>query len=139
MAQRFLLLIAACLTITLAVPPSPATAGHKKEQAFAVSLARKGLWNEAAFRFRGLVEKNPYNARLWNNLAVCYEAARQYDKASEAYQRAMELDDGDLAPIQMNREAFELFYKSWSAHSGPPEDNEEALPEKAPGEGNRSG
>ena len=117
MAKRNLVLIAACLAVAVTVLPAPAAAGQKKEIAFAVSLAQKGLWKEAAFRFREILEKNPHNPRVWNNLAVAYEASGEFDKAHEAYMRAADLP-GQFDELEMNRSSFEAFYKIWSAHHG---------------------
>ena len=97
------------------IGPTPVEAGTKKELAFAVSLAKKGLWREAAFRFEALARKNPNNPRLWNNVAVAYEASGHYDKAHAAYERAVAVRIPKLEEMDQNREAFEAFYVTWKA------------------------
>ncbi len=119
MAKRTPLWLATGLALILAAPPCPAVASSKpskKEIAFAVSLARKGLWNEAAHRFRLLVRKDPENPRLWNNLAVAYEASRQFQEARRAYTQAAVLAQKQriLEPLEANREAFEAFFAVWA-------------------------
>lgn len=115
MAKRTLFLIVACLGVALTVGMQPAAAGKQKELAFAVSLARKGLWREAAFRFQALARRDPRNARLWNNLAVAYEASGRYEEAHEAYEKAAALPtSGGREPLELNRSAFEAFYVTWA-------------------------
>ena len=118
MAKRTLLLAVSCLAAALTVPPEPAAAGNNKDLVFAVSLARKGLWKEATFRFQSMVEKNPRNPRLWNNLAVAYEATGLFDRAHEAYEQAASLA-GELEPLELNRSGFEAFYAVWSGSRSP--------------------
>ncbi|MFQ5720747.1 MAG: tetratricopeptide repeat protein, partial [Acidobacteriota bacterium] len=107
--------ITAIVALALAVPAGPAAAAGSRDLAFAVSLARKGLWREATFRFRELVRKDPNNPRLWNNLAVAYEASGQYEKAREAYERARGAPAADAEILASNRSDFEAFYATWSA------------------------
>ena len=110
--KRFWILALAIAAAVLL--PDPAAAGRKKEMHFAVSLARRGLWNEAAHRFRLLVEKDPDDARLWNNLAVAYEAAQRFDKAREAYEKAASLLGKRSNEFKANHEAFLAFYEVWT-------------------------
>jgi hypothetical protein len=92
---------------------SPHAASFKKEMAFAVDLAEKGLWNEAAHRFLNLLKQQPHNPRLWNDLAVAYEAIGEYDKAHEAYEEAVTLAAYPPDALLANQEAFESFYRTW--------------------------
>jgi tetratricopeptide (TPR) repeat protein len=113
MTKRNLVWMSAALALALTVSAPPAMAGEKKEIRYAVSLAKKGLWREAAFRFRGLLDKHPDDPRLWNNLAVAYEASGEFKLAHEAYEKALELEPDRLDEMMMNREAFESFYVQW--------------------------
>jgi hypothetical protein len=110
MTKRNLVWMTAALALALTVSASPATAGKKKDMGYAVSVAQKGLWREAAHRFRALLEKHPDDARLWNNLAVAYEASGEFKLAHEAYEKSVELEPEKLDEMIMNREAFESFY-----------------------------
>jgi hypothetical protein len=91
----------------------PRAASLKREMGFAVDLAEKGLWNEAAHRFLSLLKREPYNPRLWNNLGVAYEALGEYDKAHEAYDKAVTLMAHPPDSLLANQEAFESFYRVW--------------------------
>jgi tetratricopeptide (TPR) repeat protein len=101
---------------------SPRPASFKREMAFAVDLAEKGLWNEAAHRFLSLLKQEPNNPRLWNDLAVSYEAMGDYDKANEAYTKALKLMAHPPDSLLANNEAFQSFYRTWKDPSvaGPP-------------------
>ena len=59
---------------------------------FAVKAARAGLWNEAIFRWKQVVNIDPDNAAAHNNLGVGYEAMGKISEAVTAYQRATELE-----------------------------------------------
>src|SRR6185295_3657745 len=48
--------------------------------AFGVDMARRGLWDEALFRFHEAERLDPQNARIQSNLGVASEAAGQFDK-----------------------------------------------------------
>ena len=60
------------------------------ETEFGIEVARRGLWNEARFRF----EK-----------AVALEQQGAFDKAREAYETALKLEPGNLY-IQQNYDLF---------------------------------
>lgn len=108
------------LMAALVLSTAPAAAGGiKKELAYAVDLGRKGLWHEAAHRFRLLLVRAPDDARLWNDLAVAYEAVGRYDDAHEAYAKAVSLADPPTEEMLANQEAFEAFYGVWKAGSQP--------------------
>ena len=78
---RIILLFAASLIL----PVSPAFADDakdaKKEIAFGIEVARRGLWQEARFRFERAAEKNPESASAFNNLGVTLEQQGEFDQA----------------------------------------------------------
>jgi len=84
---------------------------------FGSSVARKGLWREAAFRFERAVQQEPNNARAHNNLAVALEAEGEFARALAEYKRALELDSGD-SYIRRNYARFAEFYTSYTKSSG---------------------
>ncbi|HET8646851.1 MAG TPA: tetratricopeptide repeat protein [Vicinamibacteria bacterium] len=84
-----------------AVPP----AKSGDETAFGIEVARRGLWNEARFRFEKAVAVAPENARALNNLAVALEQQGTFDKAREAYEKALKLEPGNMY-IQQNYDLF---------------------------------
>ena len=84
---------------------------------FGTSVARRGLWREAAFRFERAVQQEPNNARAHNNLAVALEAEGEFSRALAEYKRALELDAGD-SYIRRNYARFAEFYTSYTRTTG---------------------
>ena len=88
--------------------PGPLLAGENtahEQVAFGLSVAQKGLWQVARFRFERAVAIDPQNAAALNDLAVALEQMGEFDKARQAYEKALKLKPGDLY-IQQN---FDLF------------------------------
>lgn len=75
------------------------------EMGFGISVARRGLWGEARFRFEKAVALAPENAHALNNLAVALEQQGSFDKAREAYEKALKLEPGNMY-IQQNYDLF---------------------------------
>ncbi len=98
-----------CLLALLTAPTHAASV--RKEMAYAVDLAKRGLWHEAAHRFNLLLVRAPNHPRLWNNLAVTYEAIGRYDEAHEAYAKAVGLMVYPPEEMLANQEAFEAYYR----------------------------
>jgi Flp pilus assembly protein TadD len=84
----------------------------KSQLNFGAQMAQRGLWNEALFRFRQAEGLGSASPRVWNNLAVAYEATGNYDEALKSYRRALELAPGDLQ-IKKNYARFVEFYQSF--------------------------
>ena len=91
----------------LASAPAFADArGDAKSQVeFGISVAQRGLWREAIYRWQKATEVDPSYAAAFNNLAIAYEHEGQLDKARKAYDRAIELDPSN-SQIQQNYELF---------------------------------
>ena len=103
---RFYLPFAACLLVL----SNPASASDdeknaKKELAFGIDVARRGLWQEARFRFEQAAVLNPESASAYNNLGVTLEQQGDFDKARAAYERALQLQPKNLS-IQQNYDLF---------------------------------
>lgn len=79
---------------------------------FGVDMARRGLWDEALFRFQAAERIDPQNPRVQSNIGVAYEASGQFDKALEAYQRALRLAPNDKE-IRANYSRFVEFYQGF--------------------------
>jgi Tfp pilus assembly protein PilF len=77
----------------------------KAQVEFGISVATRGLWKEAIYRWERATEIDPTYAAAFNNLAVAYEHEGMLDKAAEAYERALKLEPGNA----MVRQNFELF------------------------------
>ncbi|UCF67295.1 MAG: tetratricopeptide repeat protein [Acidobacteriota bacterium] len=63
----------------------------RQELRFAADMAERGLWREAMFRWKRLLEQRPDEPRLLNNLAVAHEAIGEHEQAIALYARALEL------------------------------------------------
>jgi Flp pilus assembly protein TadD len=100
--------IAVCAALALlSVSPILADArGDAKQQvAFGISVAQRGLWREAIYRWEKAVEIDPTYAAAQNNLGIAYEHEGQLDKARKAYEKALDLDPNN---VQI-RQNFDLF------------------------------
>ena len=75
-------------------------------------MARRGLWNEALFRFAEAEKLDPENPRIQSNLGVAYEASGQFDKALSYYQKALKLAPNDKG-IRTNYARFVEFYQGF--------------------------
>jgi len=104
---RFYLSFAACLLFSSlpALAADRAERNAKKEVAFGIDVARRGLWREARFRFEQAAALNPESASAFNNLGVTLEQQGEFDKARAAYERALQLQPKNVS-IQQN---FDLF------------------------------
>lgn len=79
---------------------------------FGVTMAQRGLWNEALFRFQRAERMSPQNPQVLNNLAVAYEATGQYDEALTSYQQALQMSP-ENRELRRNYARFVEFYQSF--------------------------
>jgi Flp pilus assembly protein TadD len=63
-----------------------------EQVSFGIDAAKAGLWREATYRWERAIALDPTYAAAFNNLAIAYEQAGQFEKAKQAYQKAAELD-----------------------------------------------
>lgn len=121
------------LGLTACGSASAVVAGTAESQlSFGVTMARRQLWNEALFRFQQAAERDPSNPRVFNNLAVAYEATGHFDKALESYRQALRLAPTDRT-LKANYTRFVEFYQSFKPEdSGDGEGGEAG--ESAPGD-----
>lgn len=92
------------LALLLAKGPVPA-ATSDQEIAFGIEVARKGLWNEARFRFERAVALDPDDAEALNNLGVALEQQGEFARAREAFEKALKIAPTSLY-IQQNYDLF---------------------------------
>ena len=97
------------VAVSLVVSASPAFADArsdaKSQVDFGISVAQRGLWREAIYRWEKAVEIDPTYAAAFNDLAIAYEHEGQLDKARKAYDKALELDPNNTQ-IRQNYELF---------------------------------
>ena len=77
----------------------------KQQVAFGISVAQRGLWREAIYRWEKAVEIDPTYAAAFNDLAIAYEHEGQFEKARAAYEKALALDPENVQ-IRQNYELF---------------------------------
>jgi tetratricopeptide (TPR) repeat protein len=124
---------AAAVCLVAVLFPLAACSGHGQpnqataQLSFGVDMARRGLWNEALFRFQEAEKLDPQNARVQSNLGVAYEAAGQFDKALEYYQKALRLAPNDKE-IRANYGRFVEFYQGFKGEKTPKAEDTNAPP-----------
>lgn len=96
-------MIAALPLLLLLAAPEASSA--RDELRFGITVAERGLWREARFRFERAVDLAPENANALNNLAVALEQDGAFDEAREAYEKALQLDPDNIY-IQQNYDLF---------------------------------
>lgn len=110
-----------------------AEAGSQLE--FGVDMARRGLWNEALFRFKRALVSRPGDAQILNNIAVAYEALGLFDEALETYKKALEGSSGHR-DVRANYSRFLEFYQSFKpAEEAAAEETPAVETEEAPAAG----
>ena len=87
--------------------------------AFGVSMAKRGLWNEALFRFRMANQARPNDGRILNNMAVAFEAVGSFEEAFASYKRALKADPTN-SDLRRNYSRFIEFYQGFK----PPEESD---------------
>ncbi|MCI0547603.1 MAG: tetratricopeptide repeat protein [Candidatus Rokubacteria bacterium] len=92
--------------------------------AFGVEMARRGLWQEALFRFEQ-ARRLESSARVLNNVAVAYEALGRFEEALATYREALAIAPGQ-ADLKRNYSQFLEFYQGYQSAPG------EATPAEAP-------
>jgi Tfp pilus assembly protein PilF len=122
---------AVCLLACLV--PFAACSGYGQPQqassqlSFGVDMARRGLWDEALFRFHEAEKLDPQNPRIQSNLGVAYEAAGQFDKALDSYKKALQLAPNDK-DIRTNYARFVEFYQGFKGEKTPKSTDKAAAP-----------
>jgi Tfp pilus assembly protein PilF len=143
---------AATVCLSAALLALAACGGYQRpEQAasqlsFGVDMARRGLWDEALFRFAEAEKLDPENPRIASNIGVAYEASGQFEKAKSYYQKALKLAPNDKE-IRTNYGRFIEFYQGFTGekakgglpkattttHKAPPAPAAPAVPPGDPG------
>ena len=100
-----LLPVVLLVTALSGVAYADARSDAKAQVEFGISVAAKGLWKEAIYRWQRATQIDPTYGAAFNNLAVAYEHEGLLEKAGEAYERALKLEPNNA----MVRQNFELF------------------------------
>ena len=77
----------------------------REQVEFGISVAQRGLWREAIYRWEKAVELDPQYAAAFNDLAIAYEHEGQLEKARKAYEKALALEPNN-ANIRQNYDLF---------------------------------
>ena len=97
------------LTLLSALTAAPAYADARgdarKQVEFGISVAQRGLWREAIYRWQRATEIDPSYAQAFNNLAIAHEQEGDLDKARAAYEKAVKLEPNN----PLIRQNFDLF------------------------------
>jgi Flp pilus assembly protein TadD len=111
--MRFRRLFVSLLVVTIGLSVTPVLADKRSDAKehvdFGIAVAQRGLWREAAFRWRQAVELDPTYAEAWNNLGIGYEQLGRFDEARKAYEKALEIDPGNTF-IRNNYDLFREIY-----------------------------
>jgi len=110
----------AALALPLAAcgaPSRQADANAATQLSFGVNMARRGLWQEALFRFREAERLDPRNPHVENNLGVACEAAGDFDHALEYYKKAISLAP-ESREVKANYTRFVEFYQGFKGKQG---------------------
>jgi len=105
MTVRLLSCVAIALTSLSGVVQADARSDAKAQVAFGIEVAQRGLWREAIYRWERAVEIDPTYAAAYNDLAIGYEHEGEFEKARQAYEKALELEPDNLQ-IQQNYDLF---------------------------------
>lgn len=102
-------IVALTVAVLLALAAAPLAADArddaKKQVEFGISVAQRGLWREAIYRWERATQIDPTYAAAHNNLAIAYEHEGDLSKARASYEKALELEPGN-ALIKQNYELF---------------------------------
>lgn len=105
MNMRLALIVACAATVSASPSFADVRSEAKSQVEFGISVAQRGLWREAIYRWEKAAELDPTYAAAFNDLAIAYEHEGQLAKARKAYDKAIELEPNN-ALIRQNYELF---------------------------------
>src|SRR3954453_3485898 len=103
--MRLLSVLSLLLAVSAAPLVADARTDAKNQIEFGISVAQRGLWREAIYRWERAAQIDPTYAAAQNNLAIAYEHEGDLDKARAAYEKALAIEPNN-SYIKQN---FELF------------------------------
>ena len=108
--MRMRLWLAVLLVTATAFPAYADRRSDAKGQVeFGITVAQRGLWKEATYRWEKAVEVDPSYSAAWNNLGIGYEQLGRFDEARKAYEKALDLEPGN-SYIRSNYDLFREIY-----------------------------
>ena len=99
------LMILFLLGATTASMAADARTDAKKQVEFGITVAQRGLWREAIYRWERATQIDPKYAEAFNDLAIAYEHEGDLEKARVAYEKALGIEPNN-ALIKQNYELF---------------------------------
>jgi Tfp pilus assembly protein PilF len=99
------LLVVFLVAFSVAPLAADARSDAKKQVEFGISVAQRGLWREAIYRWERATVIDPTYAAAHNNLAIAYEHEGDLEKARAAYEKALQLEPNNSF-IKQNYELF---------------------------------
>jgi len=106
------------LVLGLAAPAFADRRSDAKQQVdFGISVAQKGIWKQATYRWEKAVELDPTYAAAWNDLAIGYEQLGKFEEARKAYDKALELEPNNTF-IRNNYDLFREIYDRQNRRRG---------------------
>ena len=115
--RPWMIALALVLGASAAVSAQDAREQAKSQVEFGITVAQKGLWQEAVFRWERATEIDPTYAAAFNNLGIAYEQLGKFDRAGKAYEKALELEPQNLS-IQQNYDLFKEINDRAKRNSG---------------------
>jgi hypothetical protein len=122
------------LTLGLTVSVQAQSPKIKDTLRFATGMAKDGNWREAQYRWQLVLDRQPDNPRVLNNLAVAAEALGEIEAADELYEKALKISNAD-SRIEDNHRRFERYREEVKRRqsAGVEEDPEEPVAELSRG------
>jgi Tfp pilus assembly protein PilF len=117
MRTRLLSLVVLLAALTAGVQ-ADARSDARSQVEFGISVAQRGLWKEAIYRWERASQIDPTYVAAFNNLAVAYEHEGMLEKAAEAYERALKLEPNN-ALVRQNFELFKEIHDRTNQSSNP--------------------
>ena len=115
--RSWMVALALVLGASAGVSAQDAREQAKSQVEFGITVAQKGLWQEAVFRWERATEIDPTYAAAFNNLGIAYEQLGKFDRAGKAYEKALELEPQNLS-IQQNYDLFKEINDRAKRNSG---------------------
>ena len=89
-----MLLFMLCITSQEADAQEPQTKAFRDTLSRAQAKTQSREWAEAASLWEIIVQMNPVEGEFWGQLAEAYYQNKEYRKAAQAYEKALDLGDG---------------------------------------------